>query len=141
MSALSVNDQQWAGKTESASGQREDSRTTKSTLMTWLDSCFLMMQARLIILCVWVIIIRALILSTWLCSGTLWLLLKFQIIHQHFHIFLSLHLIYVLWLQVYLFIYLCLTSAAKEGDIRSYRMIAFIVRLRVGQDGTFLTLM
>lgn len=64
MSALSVNDQQWAGKTESASGQREDSRTAKSTLMTWLDSCFLMMRARLIILCVWVIIIRALILST-----------------------------------------------------------------------------
>lgn len=64
MSALSVNDQQWAGKTKSASGQREDSRTTKSTLMTWLDSCFLMMQARLIMLCAWVIIIRALILST-----------------------------------------------------------------------------
>lgn len=57
-SILSVNEQQ-----RRASGQRGDSGATKSTLMTWPDSCFLMMQARLIMLYVWVIIIRALILA------------------------------------------------------------------------------
>lgn len=106
MSTLSVNDQQWAGKKQRAPGQTEDSRTTKSTLMTWPDSCFLMMLGRLIMRHVWVIIIRALILFHRLCLATLCLCLEFQMIYQHVPIFLS---FFALFINGNMFVALCLT--------------------------------